>query len=262
MLPQVFAFLLCFVLQATARRHRTQTPFRAADEDDGCPTGVHVVGIRGTLEDPGFGAMSPLVEKLLADIPDSDSFAVDYPAAGITIKDGKPVYEPLKYIRSVQEGRNKLAAELQDINIFCPNTSVVLMGYSQGAHVSGDVLCGSTFPFFPEWTALEDEYKANIKAFVTLGDPRNNLSTPVHVGNSTKDGIFTRSEFDNCGDNVLSSWKTYCDATDVFCDQGESVEAHLKYVPTYFDDIIDHIKSKLQATGSEFSKQAGKSCEL
>jgi acetylxylan esterase len=132
MVAKALSLLACLALHAAARPHRYQTPLKPADEEDGCPTGVHVVGVRGTLEDPGFGAMQPIVDKILADIPDSDSFAIDYPAGGITIgDDGKPIYQPLQYILSVQEGRSKLQAELVDFNLFCPNTSVVLLGYSQ-----------------------------------------------------------------------------------------------------------------------------------
>jgi acetylxylan esterase len=121
------------MLQAAARPYRPQAPFQTTtDEDGGCPTGVHVVGIRGTLEKPGFGAMQPLVDRLLEDIPGSDSFAIDYPAGGITIgDDGKPIYKPFEYILSVQEGRSKLGAELIDFEIFCPGSSVVVLAYSQ-----------------------------------------------------------------------------------------------------------------------------------
>lgn len=131
MVPRVLTLVMCFLLQATARSHTAQAPFRTTEDDDGCPAGIYIVGVRGTLEDPGFGAMQPLVDKLLADIPNSESLAIDYPAGGIVIEDGKPVYQPLKYISSVQTGRSKLSNELTDFNLYCPNTSVVLMSYSQ-----------------------------------------------------------------------------------------------------------------------------------
>ena len=139
MLTHLFVLLVCTTLQAAAGPFRPQAPFKIkTDEDDGCPTGVHVVGVRGTLEEPGFGAMSTLVEQILKDIPGSDSFAIDYPAGGITIdKNGKPVYDPLRYILSVQEGRSKLNSELIDFNIFCPNSSIVVMAYSQVSLAQG-----------------------------------------------------------------------------------------------------------------------------
>ena len=37
-----------------------------------------------------------------------------------------------------------------------------------------------------------------VKAFITLGDPRNNKTSPTHVGNSTKDGVCI------CGTNQRS----------------------------------------------------------
>ena len=133
MVPRVLTLVVCFVLQAMARPHAIQAPFRTTGDEDDCPAGIYIVGVRGTREDPGFGAMQPLVDKLLADIPNSESFAIDYPAAGIEIENGKPVYQPLKYIDSVQQGRRKLRYELGNFNEFCPNTSVVLLSYSQAS---------------------------------------------------------------------------------------------------------------------------------
>lgn len=133
MVPRVLTLVVCFLLQAIARAYTAQVPFRTTEDENGCPTGIHVVGVRGTLEKPGFGAMQPLVDKLLADIPDSDSFAIDYPAAGIIIEDDKPIYQPLEYIHSVKAGRKKLSAELIDFTSSCPNTSIVLMSYSQAS---------------------------------------------------------------------------------------------------------------------------------
>jgi hypothetical protein len=135
MVPQVLTLVMCFVLQAIARSRTAQAPFRTTQDDNGCPTGIFIVGVRGTLEKPGFGAMQPLVDKLLADIPDSESVAIEYPAGGIVIEFGKPVYQPLEYIFSVQNGRDRLSDKLIDFNSACPNTSVVLMGYSQASQI-------------------------------------------------------------------------------------------------------------------------------
>lgn len=133
MLTQTFALLLCFMLQAAAIPYRSQASFRTTtDGEDGCPTGVHVIGIRGTLEAEGFGAMENLAKKLLEDIPGSNAYPIDYPANGIDIgPDGKPIYKPVEYIRSVNAGRRSFAIELDDFNAFCPNTSIVVMAYSQ-----------------------------------------------------------------------------------------------------------------------------------
>jgi acetylxylan esterase len=126
-----YLFLFCLSLRAFAAPP-AQARFRNLDEEDGCPTGVHIVGVRGTTEEHGFGAMQPLVDQILSEIPDSDSYAIDYPASGITVGDnGELHYQPIQYITSVQKGRASLQSELIDFNLFCPNSSVILLGYSQ-----------------------------------------------------------------------------------------------------------------------------------
>lgn len=124
---------LAFVLQAAASPHKLQSLLKTSD---GCPSGVHIVGVRGTLEDPGFGAMQDIVDKVLEQIPNSDSKAIDYPASGITIAaDGDPVYNFFQYRSSVAMGVDKFSAEIQDFTMECPDTGIVVMGYSQASTV-------------------------------------------------------------------------------------------------------------------------------
>lgn len=90
---------------------------------------IHYIIARGTTE--GYpGSLGSLVDILLAKFPDSNYEDIIYPATQETSTD------------SYWEG---LANGTQQIKTYadqCPNSKIVLMGYSQGALVVGDLLAG------------------------------------------------------------------------------------------------------------------------
>ena len=80
------------------------------------------------LEDPGFGAMKEIVQKVMDKILESDSFAVDYPASGIVVGDDKkPIYNFFQYRASVGQGIQKFDAEVEDFTEYCPDTPLPSM---------------------------------------------------------------------------------------------------------------------------------------
>ncbi|KAH8658170.1 Alpha/Beta hydrolase protein [Xylariales sp. PMI_506] len=210
-------------------------------DDDGCPKGVYIIGVRGTLEDPGFGALQGVVDDLLNRIPGSDSVAIDYPAGGITLNpEGEPVYNIIEYSISKTKGGSALDAVIQEFVYSCPDTGYVVLGYSQGAHVVGDVLCGVRVGIWPPRYPIDTYFTENLKAIIQLGDPTNVANLEWHAGNATHGGIFPRQSFDDCK-NYGSEWKSYCDADDVFCDRGNSIPVHMGYVARYKDQIVDFV---------------------
>jgi acetylxylan esterase len=128
MFVRAFAVLLSLLLQATANPRHRQSVFKTVGE---CPKGVHIVGVRGTLENPGFGALQDVVDHVIKQIPGSDAVAIDYPATGITIVDGEPSFNFAQYVASVMEGVSKFKAEIEDFSEQCPDTGIVILGYSQ-----------------------------------------------------------------------------------------------------------------------------------
>jgi acetylxylan esterase len=136
MFVQAFAILVSFGLQATAASLRYQSFFKTTHE---CPEGVHIVGVRGTMEDEGFGELSKLLPALLERLPGSDTYAIDYPGTGIS-KDpndpeAQPVYNLTEYKASEAEGYAKLMDELSSFKKDCPDAGIVLMGYSQASAI-------------------------------------------------------------------------------------------------------------------------------
>jgi cutinase len=98
---------------------------QAHASDDSC-AGVEVVFARGTFEAPGVGATGQaFVDALNARLPGKtvDVYAVNYPAS---LDFGQAA-------DGIADASNKIEA----IAASCPNTKIVLGGYSQGAAVAG-----------------------------------------------------------------------------------------------------------------------------
>lgn len=96
-----------------------------------CVDGVQVITSCGTGQ-TGYGTLDALTQNILNAIPNSASVALDYPA------DQDPYYS------SVNSGVNVLSSYISYYVDACPNVQLVLLGYSQGAHVSlGYIRCGT-----------------------------------------------------------------------------------------------------------------------
>lgn len=119
MFPQVFVILLSFALQAIS----TPPHQSVLSSNDACPTGAHVIVVRATTEEPGFGAMGTLTTDLLKRIPGSTAYPVNYPADGLRNR--------TRYVESEQEGVDDLNAHIKSFAQACPETKIVLLGYSQ-----------------------------------------------------------------------------------------------------------------------------------
>jgi hypothetical protein len=94
-----------------------------------CPD-VHLIVARGSAEAPGYGLQTDIVRKVRQAIPDSTSEAIIYPA-------GLFDYDP-----SVRAGYKAVNAALSSYVQACPKSKILLAGYSQGAQIIGDTLCG------------------------------------------------------------------------------------------------------------------------
>jgi alpha-tubulin suppressor-like RCC1 family protein len=124
------------------------------------------VGVRGSDEDQqdgqGYGdTVNAVRQIILRDFPGSvANHFIEYPA--IPVFYGGVLYRE-NYPRSVNEGKNALSSFLNSFHTRCPTSFIALVGYSQGAHVAGDV--------FQE---IRQSVRDKITAMALFGDPRFN----------------------------------------------------------------------------------------
>jgi cutinase len=99
-----------------------------------CPD-VEAVIARGTGEPPGVGGVGQaFVDALRSKIggKSMDVYAVNYPASA-------DFGNPMEFAQTVVQGISDASTHIQNTAANCPNTKMVLSGYSQGAAVAGFV---------------------------------------------------------------------------------------------------------------------------
>lgn len=90
-----------------------------------CPA-IHVFGARETTAPAGYGTAGVVVNLVLNAYPGSTSEAINYPACG-----GQSSCGGVSYANSVQQGVAAVTAAVNAFNNKCPDTKLVIVGYSQ-----------------------------------------------------------------------------------------------------------------------------------
>lgn len=155
-----------------------------------CPD-VQLVFARGTAELPGVGGIGQTyVDALRAQLGPRtlDVYPVNYPASSA-------FGDRIQFARTVIDGIRDAAIKVQDTAANCPDTRVVLGGFSQGAVVAGYVTAAEIpeqIPaeyreFIPE--PMPEEVADHVAAVVLIGMPSDQFmrdigAPPVVVGPS------------------------------------------------------------------------------
>jgi acetylxylan esterase len=90
-----------------------------------CPS-IHVFGARETTVSPGYGSAGSVVNAILNAFPGATSEAIVYPACG-----GQSSCGGIAYGDSARQGTAAVASAVNSFHQRCPNTQLVLVGYSQ-----------------------------------------------------------------------------------------------------------------------------------
>ena len=93
---------------------------------------IHMIVARASTEAPGEGIIGSVATMVKASLPGSDSEAVEYPAT-LT-----------QYQASEASGVAAMQKLVQAYAEKCPGSKMAVMGYSQGAQVAADVMCGTS----------------------------------------------------------------------------------------------------------------------
>lgn len=210
----------------------TASPLEARQS---CP-GVHVFGARETTTPPGYGTSQGLVNRVLQAYPGSTSAAISYPACG-----GQSSCGGVSYDNSQSQGTAAVVQAVTNFNRQCPNTKIVVIGYSQGGQIFDNALCGGA------GSTLSGAALAAVKAAVFMGDPRFRYGVSSHQGPGTcrAQGFAARPQGFQCSPANTSIMQSYCDSTDPYCCTGNDANSHQQYVNKYGNQALAFIRSKL-----------------
>jgi cutinase len=163
---------------------------------------VEVVFARGTAEPAGIGRVGQgFVDSLRNDLSGKNIsvYAVNYPAS----------YDFLK----ATEGAADAAAHIQATAAACPNTSIVLGGYSQGAAVV-DAITAPAGTLFGFAQPMPDYVADHVAAVAVFGNPSLKIGQPLTALSP------------QYGAKAID----LCNGADPVCSPGDDRAAHSQYV--------------------------------
>jgi cutinase len=166
-----------------------------------CPD-VQVVFARGTGEQPGVGRVGQaFADALQTDVKQKSVavYPVNYPASDDFLL--------------AADGANDASAFIQDTAARCPDTKIVLGGFSQGAAVV-DLVTVADEPKFGFDNTLPPEMADHIAAVAVFGNPSNRLEGPL----TAISPLYGSKAID------------LCNGADPVCSGGDDVSAHSDYV--------------------------------
>ncbi|KAL9051611.1 MAG: hypothetical protein Q9162_005917 [Coniocarpon cinnabarinum] len=211
-----------------------------AEKRAACPN-IHIFGARETSVSPGYGSSATVVNGLLSAYPGSTAEAISYPACG-----GQASCGSLSYSQSVTQGIQAAANAVNNYNRQCPQTQLVLVGYSQGSEIFDAALCGGGDPNqgYTNTAVLLTAAAVNqVKAAIFQGDPLFRAGLPYNVGTCAAGGFDQRPAGFNCPS--AAKIKSYCDASDPYCCNGNNAATHQGYGQEYGQQAISFVRSKL-----------------
>jgi cutinase len=166
-----------------------------------CPD-VEVVFARGTDEPPGVGKVGGAFVNSLRQQTDRNvaAYGVNYPADDDFL--------------AATDGANDASAHIQQLADHCPDTKVVLGGYSQGAAVI-DIVTAAPLPGLGFRHPLPAEAADHVAAVALFGNP------------SGRAGGLLSALSPDFGGKIIN----LCNPGDPICSDGDHWQAHLNYVP-------------------------------
>lgn len=165
---------------------------------------VEVVFARGTNEPPGVGSVGQaFVDSLRSKVPGRSVgvYAVNYPATD-------------DFVRSPSAGAGDARAHIQSMVASCPNTRMVLGGYSQGAGVIGMTT-----------EQLPPEAANHVAAVAVFGNPESTFARMLGGGRlPTISPLYRLKTIDLCVPD------------DPICSEGRNPNAHVLYIQSGMTD--------------------------
>jgi cutinase len=183
---------------------------------------AEVVFARGTDEPKGMGQVGgAFVDSLREQAVGMNiaTYAVDYDAGKLQLGTGDGAKDAISHIKSTVAS--------------CPDTKIVLGGYSQGANVV-NIVAGNPIVGIAWGASLPSSFAANVAAIATFGNVANRSGTKL----PSQGALFAGKGID------------LCNPADPICHAGEgnAWSGHTEgYVPAYTTQAAAFVASKLLA---------------
>lgn len=187
-----------------------------------CPD-VEVIFARGTNEPPGLGRVGDAFVDSLRQQTGLNilSYGVNYAASKLQLHGGDGANDTIDRVKKSVET--------------CPNTKIVLGGYSQGASVM-DIVAGVPIGGITWGNSLPAQYANNIAAVATFGDVADRAGGTL----PSQSALLGSKAIDLCNPN------------DPICHAGPGNEwsGHTEgYVPVYTTQAAAFVAARLLGTG-------------
>ncbi|KAG0652496.1 Acetylxylan esterase 2 [Hyphodiscus hymeniophilus] len=146
----------------------------------------------------------------------------------------------------------------------CPDSKLVLAGYSLGAQIVGDILGGGGGSYYncverttPGMSRASSPGK-NIAAVLLFGDPEHVAGASYNVGTGSGDnGQYPRSGANLASlDQYSNIMQNYCYDTDPICALGDDGESHTTYMTVYGEQAGQYVQKLLGFGGSSSSSSS------
>ncbi|MGV0626186.1 cutinase family protein [Mycolicibacter minnesotensis] len=187
-----------------------------------CPD-VEVIFARGTSEPPGVGRVGrAMIDSLRQQTSKKvDEYGVNYPAGRLQLGGG--------------DGANDVIKRVRDAANVCPDTQLVLGGYSQGASVI-DIVTGTPVGGISWGNQLPANLAKQVVAVVAFGNVAVRTGGPI----SAQSALFGAKALD------------LCNPGDPICHEGPGNEwtDHTDgYIPALTSQAANFIAGRLRAPG-------------
>ncbi|PGH18244.1 hypothetical protein AJ79_00583 [Helicocarpus griseus UAMH5409] len=230
-------FVLCLIYSGAA----TPVSERASNHQANDCHSIHIFAARGSTE-PYPGQQGVLINAICQKQSSCGYEDIGYPA---TFED---------YCTSAAKGVSNGTSLITAYAKRCPDAKLVLTGYSQGAHVIGDILGGGggncpVGGLQPTNEALSPESMSGKQfvAAVLFGDVRHTAGQSYNIGTGAdKNGIWPRE-----GEQLVSlnRWesrlRSWCDEGDPVCAGGPDQSRHFAYFDTVINQAAEWIRTKV-----------------
>jgi len=157
----------------------------------------------------------------------------------------------VEFCPTIQDGAVNGVRQITEYNAQCPDTLIVVNGYSQGAMVAGATLSGGgadACDVDTKTTGLDANSQAGqaVKAALLWGDVKHTANQVYNVLDGADKQAWGRTGSNLERLNTYSSvLRSYCAGGDPVCAGGDDVAQHLNYFELYTEEASNWIVSKL-----------------